>query len=93
MEKGQEKEVTIKPEEAYGQRNPELEQKIPKDSLKMDKEPEPGMMLGLSTPDGRQAAVSILAVDKDTITVDLNPPLAGKTLIFKVKVVDIKSKE
>ncbi|MCA9485498.1 MAG: peptidylprolyl isomerase, partial [Nanoarchaeota archaeon] len=77
MKEGEEKEVTIKPEQAYGQHNPELEQKVPRSALKMDKEPEVGMMLGLNTPDGRQAAVHISAVDKESITVDLNPPLAG----------------
>ena len=92
MEKDEEKEVTIKPEEAYGEPNPDLKQKVPRASMKLDREPEVGMMLGIATPDGRQAAVKICDVDAESVTVDLNPPLAGKTLIFKIKVLDIKEK-
>ena len=93
MEKDEEKEFTLKPEEAYGDRKPELEQAIPRDKLPQDQEPKEGMMLMVGTPDGRQMPVKITKVDKDNVTIDLNHPLAGKTLVFKLKVVEIKSSE
>ncbi len=90
MKKGEEKEISIKPEEAYGVHRPELMKKVPKEAIKgMDQEPKPGMMLGLAAPDGRQFAVKIAAVSEKEITLDLNHPLAGKTLKFKIKVVDV----
>jgi FKBP-type peptidyl-prolyl cis-trans isomerase 2 len=91
MEKGQEKEFTIRPEDAYGQPNPHLQQKIPRDKLPKDQEPKEGMMLLLRTPDGHQMPARILNVTNENITIDLNHPLAGKTLIFKIKILKIES--
>ncbi|MEI6731932.1 MAG: peptidylprolyl isomerase [archaeon] len=89
MEVGQDKEFTIKPEEAYGEANPQLMKEIPRSALPKDQEPKPGMMLVMGTPEGKQFPVRISKVDTDTVTLDLNHPLAGKTLIFKIKVVKI----
>ena len=89
MEKGEEKEVTIQPEEAYGKRNEQLVKKFPKDKLPKDQEPEEGMMLAVGLPDGRQIHARITKVEHNEIEVDLNHPLAGKVLIFKIKVVGI----
>jgi FKBP-type peptidyl-prolyl cis-trans isomerase 2 len=92
MKKGEEKEIKIKPDDAYGQPRPELLKKIPRDKLPQDKEPKPGMMLMLSSPDGRQLPARITEVSDTEVTIDLNHPLAGKTLIFKIKVVEITPK-
>lgn len=89
MSKGEEKEFTLKPSEAYGEHKKELEQKIPRSQLPKEAEPEVGMTLMVGTPDGNQFPVQITAVDKDSITIDLNHPMAGKTLIFKIKIVDV----
>ena len=92
MEKDQEKEISIKPEEAYGQPRPELKQEIPREALPKDQEPKVGMGLMLNSPQG-QIPARITNVSEDKITIDMNHPLAGKTLKFKIKVVDIKPKE
>ena len=89
MEKGQEKEFTLKPEEAYGEYNPQLQQKVRRDQLPNDQEPEVGMTIIAKTPDGSQFPIQITAVEKDEITLDMNHPLAGKTLIFKIKILDV----
>jgi FKBP-type peptidyl-prolyl cis-trans isomerase 2 len=91
MEKGQEKEITLKPSEAYGDYNPELVKKVPKDQLPKDKEPQKDMMLLLSLPNGAQIPAKITEVTDKDVTLDLNHPLVGKTLVFNVKVVDISS--
>ena len=91
MEKGQEKEITLKPSEAYGDHNPELVKKVPKEHLPKDKEPKEGMMLMLGLPNGAQLPAKITEVADNDVTLDLNHPLVGKTLIFKVKVVSISS--
>ncbi len=90
MKEGEEKEVTIKPEDAYGAPKPELTQDVPRNLLPQDKDPEEGMKLVMQTPDGQQALVSITKVSKETVTLDMNHPLAGKTLIFKLKVVSVE---
>ena len=90
MEIGEEKEIVIKPDEVYGQVNKNLFKEIPKSSFQFEEEPTIGKNLMIRLPDGRQFQTEILKVSKNTITIDLNHPLAGKTLIFKVKILDIK---
>lgn len=92
MGKGDEKEVTLQPEEAYGERREELKQEVPRDKLPEEPEPQKGMTLVMSTPDGCQMPVQIAAVEKEKVVLDLNHPLAGKTSMFKIKVVDIQKK-
>lgn len=90
MEKGQEKEFEISPEEAYGQHNPDLQRDIPREVLPKDQEPKEGMVLMVGTPDGNQFPAKITGVENEKVTIDLNHPLAGKKLIFKIKVVEVQ---
>ncbi len=90
MKKGEEKEFTIKSKDAYGEPKKELQKQIPRKSLPQDKEPKEGMILMLGTPDGRQFPAKIVKVGKEEVTIDLNHPLAGHDLKFKVKIVDVK---
>ena len=89
MEKGEEKEITLQPADAYGDHNPALIKKIPRDKLPSGQEPKEGMVLALNTPDGKQFPAKITALDDKEVSIDLNHPLAGKVLKFKVKLVDI----
>lgn len=89
MELNEEKDVTLEPKDAYGDVNPEAFKKFPKDMLPPEQDPKPGMMLALQSPDGKQFPAKITEVGDKEITLDLNHPLAGKTLHFKVKVVEI----
>ncbi|MDP2628443.1 MAG: peptidylprolyl isomerase [Nanoarchaeota archaeon] len=89
MKKGEEKEFSIPAKEAYGERNKDLEKEIPRSSLPKGQEPQVGMGLMLNSPDGRQIPAMISKVDEQNITIDLNHPLAGKKLNFKIKVLEI----
>jgi FKBP-type peptidyl-prolyl cis-trans isomerase 2 len=87
MEKGEEKEITIPADQAYGQPRDELVQKVPKDKLPADiKE---GALLISKLPNGQQIPAKIVKIEDKEVIVDLNHPLAGKTLKFKVKVLEI----
>ena len=91
MEKGEEKELKISSENAYGNPNPEMVKKIPRDKVPADQEqPKVGMMVGLTTPNGQQIPATITEVTDKEITLDLNHPLSGKALTFKVKIVEIE---
>lgn len=90
MKKDEEKEVKLKPEDAYGQRNEELKQKIPKNRINIPGEIKPGMTLAVKAPDGQQFPVQVADVEEENIVIDMNHPLAGKTLHFKIKVVDVQ---
>ena len=89
MEKGKEKEITIKPEQAYGEHNDQLIKKVPREQLPKEPEPKEGMMLAIGTPDGKQFPAKITEVTDKEIILDLNHPLAGKTLHFKIKLVEV----
>jgi FKBP-type peptidyl-prolyl cis-trans isomerase 2 len=91
MEKGDEKEIKLAPDQAYGTKRDDLFAKLPRDQFPEDKQPEKGMMLMLSSQDGRQIPATISEVSDKEVTVDMNHPLSGKTLIFKIKVVEISA--
>ena len=89
MKAGEEKTVHLHPEEAYGDHNPQLIKKVPREQLPKDQEPKAGMILMISLPNGAQFPARLTAVDEKEVTLDLNHPLAGKCLNFKFKVVGI----
>mgnify|MGYP006279182849 CR=1 FL=1 len=91
MKVGEKKEVTVPPDQAYGQHNPELVRDLPKNVFPEDQEIQRGMVFMMSLPDGRQVPVRIAEVGDEQVKVDLNSPLARETLTFTIKVVSIAS--
>jgi len=87
MEVGEEKEFKLQPEDAYGQANPAAVQKVPKEKFPM--EVQTGMMIGIPMPNGQQIPAKIVGVEEKEVTIDMNHPMAGKTLIFKVKLAEV----
>ncbi|NPA12294.1 MAG: peptidylprolyl isomerase [Epsilonproteobacteria bacterium] len=86
MEVGEEKEVKIPASEAYGERNEELVEKLPKEQFE-GIELQKGMTLYGQTPDGQVIGVVVKDFDDESVTVDYNHPLAGEDLTFDVKLV------
>ncbi len=91
MEKGKEKKIKIKPEEAYGEYKEELKKDIPRSIFPKEMELKPGKVVGLQTSEGMKIGAVIKEVKKDDVVVDLNHPMAGKTLNFRIKVLEIAS--
>jgi len=91
MKKGEEKDIKIKPDDGYGPVRKELEKEIPRDVLPKEQEPKPGMMLLMKSPQGQQMPVQITKVTDKTVMINLNHPLAGKILNFKIKLLEITS--
>lgn len=81
--------VTIAPDEAYGQREEHLLVEVSKAGFKGDSEPAPGMAVQVTTEQGERLAY-IQDVQDETVTLDMNHPLAGETLHFDVEVVDVE---
>lgn len=90
MNIGDEKKVSIEPEDAYGVHREELEREFPKSEIPFKEEPKEGAVLDLMTPDGRHFTVRVAKVTENTVVLNLNHPLAGKRLNFKIKLVEIK---
>ena len=89
MSVGEEKEITLTPNEAYGEYNPELLKDIPKEVFPQDQTLQKGMVFMLNLPSGQQVPARISEIKDQEVTIDLNPPLAGKTLKFKIKLLAI----
>ena len=68
-----------------------MEKEIPREVLPKDQEPKTGMMLLMKSPQGQQMPAQITKVTDKTVTIDLNHPLAGKVLNFKIKLLEINS--
>lgn len=83
LKEGEEKEFTFTPEKAFGERNPELVRVVPIQQFKRQGiQPVPGMSF---TIEGRTARVQ--SVSGGRVRVDFNPEYAGRTLVYKIKVV------
>jgi len=82
--------VSVPPEEGYGERNPDMTQVVPKEMFGADGEIEVGQQFHAASPDGQEIVVTVVGVDDENITVDGNHPLAGITLHFEVKVIEVR---
>ncbi len=90
MKVNEQKKVRVKPEDAYGPVDPKRFQEVPKEKLP----PEAlkvGAVLVARGPQGQEMPVRVREIKDKTVVLDLNHPLAGKTLNFDVKILDIKS--
>ncbi len=87
---GDELSVSIAPDQAYGEKDLAQIQRVPRSQFPPDVEIQPGMQFQAQSPDGQMLVVTVSDVDDDVVVVDGNHPLAGKTLHFDVKVVDVR---
>jgi peptidylprolyl isomerase len=87
MEVNAENEVTLTPDKAYGELREDLKREFPKDMLG-DHLIEVGQELRFTSPHGPVTGM-VLAIEPDKFMVDFNHRLAGKTLVFKIKVLGV----
>ncbi|MBM88905.1 MAG: peptidylprolyl isomerase [Gammaproteobacteria bacterium] len=90
--KGEKIEITLKPEEAYGQRNPNAIQRVPLKHLQLPngiKVPRVGGLARVRSDQGWHNVI-ILKSGKFHADVDFNHPLAGRTLHYEIEVVSIR---
>lgn len=89
MATGEQKTVTIPATEAYGEYQADAKQSVPREQIPADIPLDPGTMLNMQTPDGRQVPVQVAEVTEESVTLDANHPLAGKDLTFAVELVSV----
>lgn len=92
MEQGQTRTVHILPEDAYGPYYKTLVHEVARSSFAGRIDPQPGMILSLAIEkDGvkQHVPATVLATSNETVTVDYNHPLAGRTITYAVKLHDI----
>lgn len=86
MEKGESKTVVIPPEQGYGQRDDKAFVDLPKAGMPDDMPLTEGMQVQLEDPEGRPVLATISKIREESVTMDLNHFLAGKTLTFDITI-------
>ena len=89
MTVGETKQVTVNPAEGYGTVNPQAIVEVKKETIPPDAQ-KVGAQLQGKDPEGRPIFPHVTEVKTDTVVLDFNHPLAGKTLHFDVKVTGVK---
>ncbi|MDD5148493.1 MAG: peptidylprolyl isomerase [Candidatus ainarchaeum sp.] len=88
MRLNDEKTITLKPADAYGQRDESKVIEVPKENIADFNRLKVGMTL--SSPEAGDGTVA--EIKSDSVIIDFNPPMAGKTLTFWIKIVSIEKK-
>ncbi|HKK29733.1 MAG TPA: peptidylprolyl isomerase [Alphaproteobacteria bacterium] len=84
MTEGETKKVTVPPDEAYGEPNPGMVHEVPRAEIPEDIPLQIGSMLSASDGQGNQMRLTVVDADEETVTLDANHPLAGKSLNFEL---------
>lgn len=88
--KGAKKRVVVKPVDGYGDVDPKAIKEVKK-SMIPEAAWKVGVQLEAKNADGQTMFPRVTAVKEETVELDFNHPLAGKTLYFDVTVVDVRS--
>ncbi|MCD4802016.1 MAG: peptidylprolyl isomerase [Anaerolineales bacterium] len=91
MEVGDQKTIVIQPEDAYGDYDPESLQEAKKEEFSEEVPLDVGTFLDLEDDEGDILSAQVIAAEEDTVTLDFNHPLAGKTLTFEITVSDLRT--
>ena len=90
MKTGEKKSIKLKPEDAFGTRRADLVKDIPRQAITLDKEPKVGATLLLKSPEGKIFSATIVKVEKETLRIDFNHPLAGKKVIINIELLSVE---
>ncbi len=86
---GDKKSFTVLPEKAFGQHNPSNVQRVSRADFTNVDELEEGMIMGFTDKAGGELPGVITEINEQQVTVDFNHPLAGRTLTFKIEILDV----
>ena len=90
MKVGERKQVTVNPEQGYGLVNPQAIQEVQIDKIPIEAR-KVGTQLHAKDEQGRTMHPRVIEVKEQVVLLDFNHPLAGKTLYFDVKILDIQA--
>ncbi|GAP11255.1 FKBP-type peptidyl prolyl cis-trans isomerase/Apo-metallochaperone SlyD [Bellilinea caldifistulae] len=88
---GDSKKVIVKPEDGYGDEDPEAFMEVPRSDFPKEIPLEIGTELEIRDEDDETLLATIDRVTKDSVRLNFNHPLAGKTLEFDVKILDLRA--
>jgi FKBP-type peptidyl-prolyl cis-trans isomerase SlyD len=82
-------ETVVTPEQGYGEHRPDMMQRVPRKHFRASAKLVPGMQTTVQTNQGPRM-VTVRKVGMSVVDVDLNHPMAGKTLSFDVEVIGVR---
>jgi len=89
MQPGEKKTITISPDDAFGDYDPENVFSVARSEFPDDIEPEVGMGLEVTGEDDEMYMVTVVEVTDEQISLDTNHPLAGEELTYEFELVEI----
>jgi FKBP-type peptidyl-prolyl cis-trans isomerase SlyD len=87
---GDKMSVTLAPEDAYGEYDPDDVDELPREDLAHMTDLETGMAIEVEDEEGDVYVAFVREITPETVTIDFNPPLAGKTLTYHVEVLSVR---
>lgn len=90
MDLGEERDILVKAQDAYGEYDAELEIDVPLSTFPEDFEIKLGHPMRMQDGEGHVFTGVAVAISDDTVKLNLNHPLAGKDLLFKTKVTELR---
>jgi len=91
MAAGDSFDVTIPPDQGFGERQPRLVEVVPRSRWANPEQLSVGASVDRVDESGNKQTYRVRAMDADTVTVDGNHPLAGETLRFQGKVIAVRA--
>jgi FKBP-type peptidyl-prolyl cis-trans isomerase SlpA len=88
---GDKETFTLAPEQAFGQRNPANIQRFPRSQFSADMELYEGLVISFADAARAELPGVVSSVDDERVEVDFNHPLAGRSLLFKVEILDVQA--
>lgn len=82
--------VAVPPGKGYGERLEGRTQRVPKKHISSAKHLKPGDEVVIATREGHRS-VTVLKVGHSVVDVDLNHPLAGRTLSLDIEIVEVRN--
>jgi len=86
---GEIKDVVLEPKQAYGERSEDAVMPVNRKNFPDDFKVEVGAMVQGKSEQGMPVQATIVGEDKENLILDMNHPLAGKTLNFNIELVEI----
>ncbi len=90
LREGDEQTITLTPEQGWGAHDPALIHHLPRSDFPAGLELQPGQIIAFESSGGEELPGAILALDDQQVEVDFNHPLAGRNVVFWVRVLEVR---
>jgi len=91
MKIGDTRSIVVTPQDGYGEVDPQALIDVPRAEFPADLPLEVGIELDIRDEDGEIFPASVVEVNQNTVRLDFNHPLAGETLQFDVRILDLRA--